>query len=172
MTIGNIVFKSNITNILLSLLPVTRLFRAKAIILRYLGFTIGSNVSVTGNIKIYGRGNIIIGNTCWIGIGCKFYVSSNVEVSIGDNCDIAPDVKFVTGSHHLGSSDRRAGECFADNISIGSGCWIGINSVLLPGVHLGSGTVVAAGSVVKTGSYPPNILLAGVPAKMIKSYST
>jgi acetyltransferase-like isoleucine patch superfamily enzyme len=54
-------------------------------------------------------------------------------------------------------------------ISIGDHCWIGINALVLKGVTLGQGTVVAAGSVVGSGEYPPFSLLAGNPARVIRS---
>jgi len=164
------VIRTNLINLLLSMLPLTRFFSLKARCLRFLGFFVGENTCITGDVKFYGYGKFSIGANSWLGIGCKFYISTNAEVIIGDNCDIAPDVKFVTGSHKIGAAERRAGSGYADNIYIGSGSWIGIGTILLPGVVLGEATVVAAGAVVTEGKYPANVLLAGVPAKVVKIF--
>jgi maltose O-acetyltransferase len=53
---------------------------------------------------------------------------------------------------------------------IGDGCWIGGASTLLPDVRIGRGSIVAAGSVVVAGNYAPNVLLAGNPARIVKTY--
>ncbi len=158
-------------NSLLFLLPLTRFFKLKAYFLRWLGIQVGKDSSITGDIKLYGRGELSIGADSWLGIGCKFYIPVGVCVTIGDQCDIAPEVKFVCGSHRIGTAQRRAGEGFADDIVVGSGSWIGVGATLLPGVHLGQGSLVAAGAVVTQGHYPGHALLAGVPAKVIKIYS-
>lgn len=135
-----------------------------------MGFSVGNNTRITGDIKFYGHGDFSIGANCWLGIGCKFYISTNAAVSIGDNCDIAPEVKFVTGSHVIGDIKRRAGDGYADNIYVGPGSWIGIGCTILPGVVIGQGSMIAAGTVVTQGEYPANVLLAGVPAKVIKTF--
>jgi maltose O-acetyltransferase len=163
--------RNHFINSLLSLLPLTRFFKLKAHCLRWLGIQVGADARITGDIKLYGRGNLSIGASSWLGIGCKFYIPVGVSVTIGDHCDIAPEVKFVCGSHHIGTAQRRAGEGFADDIVVGAGSWIGIGATLLPGVQLGQGSLVAAGAVVTQGHYPDHALLAGVPAKVIKIYS-
>jgi maltose O-acetyltransferase len=88
-------------------------------------------------------------------------------VLIGSNCDIAPGVFFITGSHYLGSHERRAGKGFNTNISIGDGSWIGASATILPGVKIGPGCVVAACACV-TEDVPQNFLTGGVPAKVIR----
>ncbi|WP_081504018.1 acyltransferase [Methylococcus capsulatus] len=163
-------FRSYFVNLLLSYLPVTRLFSLKAICLRYAGVDVGKDTYVTGSIKLYGRGGLSVGANGWLGIGCRFYIPVGSSVVIGDRCDIAPEVKFVCGSHRIGTAERRAGEGFADDIVVGAGSWIGVGSTLLAGVRIGEGSVVAAGAVVTPGRYPANALLAGVPAKVVKIY--
>ncbi|MGI2323709.1 MULTISPECIES: acyltransferase [unclassified Methylococcus] len=150
--------------------PPTRCFRVKAFLLRCVGINVGERTSLTGHIRFYGRGDVTIGNSCWLGIGCRFYIPVGSSVVIGDRCDIAPEVKFVCGSHRIGTAERRAGEGFADDIVVGAGSWIGVGSTLLAGVRIGEGSVVAAGAVVTPGRYPANALLAGVPAKVVKIY--
>ncbi|MDD5580245.1 MAG: hypothetical protein PHY16_13310 [Methylobacter sp.] len=91
------------------------------------------------------------------------YTHLDALILIGERCDIGPAVEFVTGSHIIGASARRAGHGTAKSIVINDGCWIGTGSRILGGVNIGSGVVVAAGSVVIR-DVPANVLVAGVPA--------
>lgn len=158
-------------NFFLFLLPTTRFFSLRSAALRLVGIKIGNNVSFCGHGFIYGRGSVSIGDRTWLSPGVIIRTHPDATVTIGCNCDIGPNVTFITGSHVIGGADRRAGCGFALPIAIGDGCWIGASTLLLPGVVLGSGCVVAAGSVV-TKSFSSNLLLAGVPARVVKSLST
>lgn len=166
-----LMFRNYFATVLFFVFPPTRCFRVKAFLLKCAGIGVGEKACVTGNIKLYGRGGLSIGANSWLGISCKFYIPVGSTVVIGDRCDIAPEVKFVCGSHRIGTAERRGGEGFADDIVVGAGSWIGVGSILLGGVQIGEGSVVAAGAVVTPGQYPANALLAGVPARVIKIYS-
>lgn len=84
---------------------------------------------------------------------------------IGKGTYIAPNVGIITENHNLQDPDRRAG---AKDVMIGEKCWIGMNSIILPGIVLGNHTVVGAGSVV-TKSFPNGYcVIGGNPAKIIK----
>jgi acetyltransferase-like isoleucine patch superfamily enzyme len=96
-------------------------------------------------------------------INHRCYFSSWAPIAIGANCDVASEAMFGTVSHEIGSPSRRAGPLRAEPISVGDGCWIGARAVVLPGVRIGAGCIVAAGAVV-TSDCPPNVLVAGVPA--------
>jgi maltose O-acetyltransferase len=93
----------------------------------------------------------------------RCYFSSWARIDVGRDCSIANEVMFGTVTHEIGSSDKRAGEHRARAISVGDGCWIGARAQILPGVTIGHGCVVAAGSVV-TSDCPADTLVAGVPA--------
>lgn len=94
--------------------------------------------------------------------GC--YIQAIGKISIGDYTQISSNVGLITANHKLHDSRQHN----IENITIGSYCWIGMNSVILPGVTLGDHTVVGAGSVV-TKSFPEgNCVIAGNPAKIIK----
>lgn len=112
--------------------------------------------------------NVFIGKGTFINYRNTFHTSGgNAEIIIGSNCDIAPDCMFMCTSHLIGKPERRAGKLNYKQIHIGDGCWIGTRSVILPGVSIGDGCVVAAGSVV-TKDAPKNVLIGGVPAKIIR----
>lgn len=104
----------------------------------------------------------IVGDNSFIGKNCVFYSSVRFPsaVYIGDNVKIAPEVMFCCVSHEIGESELRAGDTYNKDITIGDGCWIGTRTVLLPGVSVGRGSIVAAGAVV-TKDIPPNTLVGG-----------
>lgn len=165
---GEMIFRNWAANLLLLALPKTRFFFLKRKLLAVLGFQIGDGTRLCGDIRIYGRGPIKIGQDAWVGLGCLFYSAPDVVIEIGSYCDIAPGVRFVTGSHEIGSAARRAGPGFSRSIEIGDGTWIGAGSIILGGARIGSGCVVAAGAVVIAQEYPANHLIGGCPAKPIR----
>lgn len=97
--------------------------------------------------------------------GCYFSNVNGGVIKIGKGTLIAPNVGIITTNHLLNSIEKHAAP---RNVIIGNNCWIGMNCVILPGVHLGDNTIVAAGAVV-TSSYPEgHCVLGGVPAKILK----
>lgn len=159
-------YSSPLANLLLACTPNTKFFQLKRLALRLLGFEILSNAKINGGVKFYGRGRITIGKNSWIGMGVKF-INSDAHISIGDNCDLAPFVVLHTGSHQIGPLTRRAGAGTSSNISIGNGCWVGLNSIFLTGSKLGHGCVVGATSTVIK-EFNDNTLIVGSPARAIR----
>ena len=115
-------------------------------------------------------------------IGKRFFGNFNLtiqddgEVTIGDDCNFGPNCTIVTPSHPMIASERRfittdKGEnkrvCWAEPVHIGSNCWFGANVVVCPGVTIGDGCVIGAGSVV-THDIPANSVAAGVPCRVIR----
>lgn len=95
-----------------------------------------------------------------------YYQNFSAKIILGKGTYIAPNVGLITANHDVGNLDFHLD---GKDIILGAGCWIGMNSVVLPGVELGPKTVVAAGAVV-TKSFPEGgLILAGVPAKPIKA---
>lgn len=94
------------------------------------------------------------------------YVQSLNGIYIGDNILIGPGVKIISSNHSL-DFDRKSIECRP--IVIGSNVWIGANSIILPGVNIQDNCVIAAGSVVTKTFVGESLLLAGNPAKVIKT---
>ncbi len=132
---------------------------------------LGTNSRIDDSSCIVGplffRGKLLCGEKCWI--NRNFSIEGNGIVSIGDNVHIGPNVTILTGTHEIGNHDCRAGKGVSGNVIIGSGSWICGSSVILPNIEIGSGVVVAAGSVV-TKSIPNDFLVAGVPAQLKKKY--
>jgi maltose O-acetyltransferase len=138
-------------------------------LLRAAGLRIGSDSGIGGRLWVAGgphpASRLEIGARCFLNDGCRFDVSA--PVVMGDNVYLGHDVAMLTASHRLGGRSHRAGLSFAEPITIGSGSWVGARAVVLGGVTIGEGAVVAAGAVV-TRSVPPNTLVGGVPAVLIR----
>lgn len=97
-------------------------------------------------------------------MGCYFQ-AYHAEIRIGSGTCIAPNVGIITENHDPANVQQHLP---ARPVIIGRGCWIGMNAVILPGVTLGDGTVVGAGSVV-TSSFPEgHCVIAGNPARAIR----
>jgi maltose O-acetyltransferase len=133
--------------------------------------------------KLLGSG----GDTAWIQppffcdygsniyLGKKVYFNFNCvlldvcEIRIGDCTLFGPAVQLYTATHPLNAAERRRAE-FAKPIEIGSDCWIGGAAVILPGVKIGSRSVIGAGSVV-TRDIPSGVVAAGNPCRVIRELS-
>ncbi len=89
-------------------------------------------------------------------------------VDIDSSTLIAPGVKIISGNHDL--NDFTVEAVITRKIEIHQHCWLGANSIILPGVILKKGTIVGAGSVVTKSFNDENIVIAGNPAKIIRRY--
>lgn len=99
--------------------------------------------------------------------GC--YFQGKGKITIGKGTWIAPNVGIITANHSIEDLNKHNE---AKAVTLGERCWIGMNSMILPGVELGPRTVVGAGSVV-TKSFPEgDCVIAGNPAKIIKKLGT
>ncbi len=132
---------------------------------------IAGNSLLCRNTKIVVQGgNLRIGKQCTFGEGAIFNVFDNI--TIGNGVLAADKVSFITNSHHYENIGipiyNQGGGCAP--IKIGSGTWIGLNAVILPGTTIGKNCVVGANAVVRGGAYPDGCVLAGVPAKIVKQY--
>ena len=105
-----------------------------------------------------------IGKRCTINRG----VTVRPEVVIGDDVQIGAFSMLMTDDHEISESRRRAGKFFVNPITVENGVWIGTNATILGGVTIGYGSIVAAGAVV-TKDVPSNTIVAGVPAKVIRT---
>lgn len=108
-----------------------------------------------------------------IEVGKNFFANYNctildvAKVTIGDNCQMAPNVAIYTAGHPVHPQTRNTAYEYGISVTIGDNVWIGGNTVICPGVHIGSNTVIGAGSVV-TKDIPDWCIAAGNPCKVIR----
>jgi len=95
------------------------------------------------------------------------YLMDGGSITIGRNCFIGPGCGFYTAAHPLLAEDRNRGLEQALPIRIGDHCWLGGNVTVLPGVTIGSDTVIGAGSVV-TKDIPDHVVAAGNPCRVLR----
>lgn len=111
----------------------------------------------------FGR-NIKVGKSVFINHACTFMDRGGITIE--DDTKIGPKVNLITSNHPLDSAHRK--EVMSNPIWIKRNVWIGAAATILPGVTIGENSVVAAAAVV-TQDVPPNTVVAGVPAKVIRT---
>ena len=89
-------------------------------------------------------------------------------ITFGDNVMAGPNVTFTTATHPTDPTLRLKGVEYAAPITVGNNVWFGSNIVVLPGVNIGDGAVIGAGSVV-TKNVPAYTVVVGNPAKVLKT---
>lgn len=125
-----------------------------------------ANISVSGSFSDIGKW-IEIGDN--VGIGDYAHIGGAGGVLIGKDTIVGSYFSVHPENHNIADIDTviRLQGVNRQGIVIGENCWIGAKVTLLDGAVVGSGCVIAAGSVVR-GSFPDNVIIGGVPAKIIK----
>lgn len=125
------------------------------------------------DIRIYGAGQIVAGNDSYIGTNSTIQLHPGQKVIIGCNCSISHNVRMYTSSalpdqvfDNTNDVKIRTGD-----IIIGDGVWIGANVFINPNVVIGDNAVIGANSVISK-DVPPNAIVGGVPAKLIRYKKT
>lgn len=128
---------------------------------RLFGVKIGKNSFIHMRTRFFYPVGITIGEGTIIGDAC--FLDGRAPLKIGDNVDIASEVMIYNSQHDIHSEDFKPTE---EPVEIGDYVFIGPRAIILPGVKIGKGAVVAAGAVV-TSNVKDFEIIGGVPAKVI-----
>lgn len=149
--------------------PSQSFSRTRTKLLRQAGVQIGARSLVQGPLHITGEGNpcreISIGE--YTMISGTLHLDIGAPIRIGSRVRIGHDVSLITVDHDVGPEEMRSGKRKFGPIEIGDGAWLASRVVVLPGVRVGAGAIVAAGSLV-TRDVPANALVVGVPARVVR----
>ena len=130
-----------------------------------IGRTVDEGFSLIPPFYTTGGENIRLGRNVFINQNCTMYDLGGID--IGDDVMIGPNVSLITSGHPLEPSQRRA-FVVAKPIVVERNVWIAAGATVIGGVTIGENSVVAAGSVV-THDVPPNSLVGGNPARLIRT---
>lgn len=125
----------------------------------------GKNVTILPPFRCDYGSNIEIGDNSFANYNLT--VLDVGKVAIGKNVFIAPNVSIYTAGHPVHPTARNSMYEYGIPVTIGDNCWIGGNVVICPGVNIGSGSVIGAGSVV-TKDVPENVVAAGDPCRVLR----
>lgn len=126
--------------------------------------SISGHVRIARSARVYVVGKLSIGDKTYVNAGTMIFARDKVE--IGSNCAISWNCQICDDDFHLVDGRKSS----SAPITIGSHVWIGSNAIILKGVNIGDNSIVAAGSVV-TKDVPPNTIVGGNPALVIKHNS-
>ena len=125
----------------------------------------GENIWIEPPLRVaYGK-NVHIGNNFYANF--NLVLVDDIEIFIGNNVMIAPNVAITVTGHPVHPTLRKNGEQFSFPVKIEDDVWIGSNVVILPGVTIGRNSVIGAGSVV-TKDIPENVVAVGNPCKVLR----
>ena len=130
-------------------------------IYRLAGVKIGAGSAIHTCARFYQPRNIQVGQGSII--GHRAFLDGRAPLIIGNHCDLASEVMIYNSEHDLTDLKMTARE---EPVLIGDYCFIGPRAIILPGVSIGKGAVVAAGAVV-TKDVPEKTIVGGIPAKEI-----
>ena len=146
------------------------IFEREVLVFHPENVSIGNNVYVGHNtiLKGYYKSEMIIGDHTWIGQGCFLHSGGGIE--IGRAVGIGPMVKIITSVHREDDPSKPLIFCDFEfgKVAIDEGCDIGVGAIILPGVKIGEGSIIGAGSVVNKDVEPYSVV-AGVPAKVLRN---
>ena len=128
---------------------------------------LGKNFVCCSGVKIHSARNIEIGNNVRIGEGT--YINAHGGLFIGNNVHFGPKVFIWTSNHNYFAPEKLPYDdtMIYKNITINNNVWVGAKVILIPGVTIGEGAVIAMGAVV-TKDVPPCAVVGGNPAKILK----
>jgi maltose O-acetyltransferase len=171
-----IIFKVIFNHLAISLgntLPRYQYFnRIRPKLYRLAGLNIGSGTTITGPLSLRAdtTHKIFIGKNTYFNSETRFGCQDST-ITIGNNVLIGPRVSFESASHNVLFEEGKGRGFFTKEIVIQDKAWIGAGVIILPGVTVGEGAVVAAGAVVNK-DVKQFTLVGGVPARIIKEISS
>lgn len=125
----------------------------------------GENIWIEPPLRVaYGK-NVHIGNNFYANF--NLVLVDDIEIFIGNNVMIAPNVTITVTGHPIHPSLRKNGDQFSFPVKIEDNVWIGSNVVILPGITIGRNSVIGAGSIV-TKDIPANVVAVGNPCKVLR----
>ena len=135
----------------------------------------GNNVTVPEFCSFSGIEHIFVGDDVSFGEYTKI-LTTRANVYVGNHIMFGPNVTIVTGNHRINIvgkymseiTDSMKEDSDDQDVCIKNDVWIGCNSVILKGVTIGEGAVIAAGALVSR-DVPPYAVVGGVPAKVLKN---
>lgn len=140
----------------------------KASILRLVGAKVGKRPTIYPDVWIFPGPGLVCGDDVDFALGV--IITTNGGVEIGDRVLLGYRAQVLSANHNIPPGKGRifgSGHNYS-KVKIANDVWIGANSVILPGVSIGEGAVIAAGSIV-TRDVPAFSIVGGVPAALIKS---
>jgi maltose O-acetyltransferase len=144
--------------------------RIRPPLLRLLGEDVPNTVNVLEGLRFSGyNGKLVVGAGCFI--SHDVFIDLSDDVTIGEYVALGAQTRLVTAGHDYSDPRQRAGTRQNRPIRIDDGAWLGAGCMVLGGVTIGTGVVVAAGALV-TKDCPPHGLYAGAPARRIKELPT
>ena len=129
---------------------------------RMMRLEMGQGSATLLGLRLYTRGNLTIANHSVIDRGCV--LDARGEITLGNNVNLAPEVMVLTASH---DPDDESFAGIEKPVVVEDYAWIATRSLILPGVTIGRGAIVGAGSVV-TKNVEPGTIVAGNPARLIR----
>jgi maltose O-acetyltransferase len=137
---------------------------ARAVLVTLLG-GLGEGTVVRAPIYVDYGDRLTIGAHGFVNFGL---VALDVApITIGDDCQIGPNVQLLAATHPTEPEPRRAKLESAAPITIGDNVWLGGGAIVLPGVTIGDNSVIGAGAIV-TQDVPPNVVAVGNPARILR----
>lgn len=136
-------------------------------VLKTLVLSMGDNVSVHENVFLFHMENLEIGDNVSIHPMC--YLDANGGIKIGNDVSIAHGASILSTTHNYEDKNEMINNqgLRKEKVNIGNNIWIGAKATVVCGVNVLDGTVIGAGAIV-TKSFPQNVVVGGVPAKILK----
>lgn len=159
-----------VANALCGLLPDFVSGAVRGRIYRRIGFQIGRGAFIMGNLRLTGASpgfyeNLVVGADAMV--ADNVVINLDDRVTLGQKVALGPEVVIYTATHRIGPGSRRMGAVGSLPVTVEDGAWIRVGAMLVPGVTVGRGSIVAAGAVVLQ-DVPPNTYVEGNPATVVR----